>query len=373
MSPESRTYRAWSLIASLLLVTAGLAGCVQEAEAASGEVYVKDDEIAEEADAVHVEYTKAEILPADSDEWVTVYEGRQEIELLNLSEADAREKLADVEIEPGEYDRLRIAVANVTVEHANGTSQNLVVHGNMVTVAEDITYEPGEDLELLLDFDLEESIDLENGEYTPVVGDLQRSDVDTDGNGVNDVNDTDDDGDGTPDHVDEDRNGDGEPDLPPQAQAYDKRGLEGVCTAWENNEQGRENGTVEANATAFQWLKNRSAEQDTTVTAYCEENTSPGAPDEIAITKDELPQKARQAIGDRHLGPPEDRRGHGDDQRPDEGADREERGEADRRDRNRTDADRNQTRSDEQEDRQQSEDEQRSDEQETNRSAEQQP
>ncbi|PSG98046.1 hypothetical protein BRD56_02475 [Thermoplasmatales archaeon SW_10_69_26] len=367
MSPNLR-HRSWSLIASLLLVTAGLAGCVQEAEASTGEVYVKDD-VTDEAEAVHVEFTKAEILPADSNEWVTVYEGDKEIELLSLSDADAREQLADFEIEPGEYDRLRIHVANVTVDHENGTSEELVVHGNMVTVAEDISYEPGEDVSVLLDFDLDESINTTRGEYTPVVGDLQRSDVDQDEDGEADLDDTDDDGDDTPDHVDDDRDGDGQPDLPAQAQSYDKRGLKGVCTAWENNDQGRENGTVEENATAFQWLQNRSAEAGQSVDVYCEETTSQGAPDEIGITKDELPERAQQALGDRHLGPPEDRRGHGDDRSQDRGdGDRE----ADRGgDRDRRDG--NQTRSDEQEDRQQSEDEQRSDEQETNRSAEQQP
>lgn len=320
MTLEAPSRTAWSLIASLLLLTAGLAGCVQEAEAAHGEIHVKDDELAEEAEAVHVEFTQAEVLPAGGTEWQTVYEGNASIELLSLSEADAREQLAAFEIEPGEYDHLRLRITNVTVEHGNGTSEELLVHGNVVTVAEDITYEPGEDLQLLLDFDLENGVNLTAGEYTPVVGDLQRSDVDSDDDGEADLNDTDD-GDGTPDHVDEDRDGDGETDVPEQAQAYDERGLRGLCTAWESNEQGRENGTVEANATAFQWLQNRSAEEDMTVEEYCEANTGEGAPDEIGVRKDELPEKAQQAIGDRHIGPPDDRPGAGEDRGQDQRGD----------------------------------------------------
>ncbi len=325
MSPKSPRHATWSLIATVLLLTTGLAGCVQEAEASTGEVYVKDD-LTEEADAVHVEFTKAEILPADNNEWVTVFEGETSIELLSLSDSEAKEQLAEFEIEPGEYDRLRIRIANVTVDHANGTSQELVVHGNMVTVAEDLSYEPGEDLKVLLDFDLENGVNTSAGEYTPVVGDLQRSDRDADEDGQADFNDTDDDGDGIPDHVDADRNGDGQPDLPAQAHAYDKRGLKGLCTAWENNEQGRENGTVESNASAFVWLQNRSAEESQSVEAYCEDKTAPGASDEVGISVEDLPERAQQAIGDRDLGPPEDRRGADADRSQSDSAREDDRG-----------------------------------------------
>jgi hypothetical protein len=305
-----------------VLVTTGLAGCVDDAQASSGELYVKDA-LTDEVDAVHVECTAAEILPAeanasDASAWETVFEGNGSIELLSLVDSAAKEQLAGFEIEPGACDQLRLRTSNVTVEHPNGTEESIVVHGNVVTVAENVDFEPGEE-KVLLDFDPEKGFDLARGECVPVVGDVQRSDESADGDGTPDFEATDD-GDGTPDADDEDRDGDGHPDVAEQAQGYDKRGLKGVCTAWEHNDKGCENGTVEKSATALQWLQDAADSEGLSVEADCEQQTEPGAPDDIStVLPDHLPQKAREAIGDRHLGPPEDRGpGAGEDRREDE-------------------------------------------------------
>lgn len=45
----------------------------------------------------------------------------------------------------------------------------------------------------------------------------------------------------------------------------------GLCTAYENNEEGRENGQA-GQAPPFQELQDRAEEDDQTVEEYCEEN-----------------------------------------------------------------------------------------------------
>lgn len=306
MNLPSPTTRLPTVLAAVLLLGTGLAGCLSgDASASSGEIYVKDA-LTDEAAEVHVTFTKAEVLPDQASEWVPVYEGEQTIELLSLSGSDDRAKLSGFEIDPGEYTRLRLTIQNVTVEHKNGTTQDLAVFGNVVTVGQDLTYEPGEELSVTLDFDLDRAVNLTSGEYVPVVGDVQRSDVDSDQDGQPDFVDTDDDGDGIEDAEDEDRDGDGQPDLPEQSQAMDKQGLFGLCTAWTNSDEGRENGTA-ANSTAFTWLADKAENASLSVEAYCEEQTRPGAPDDLSkVMPEDLPEQARQAVEDVHLGPPED-------------------------------------------------------------------
>lgn len=45
----------------------------------------------------------------------------------------------------------------------------------------------------------------------------------------------------------------------------------GICTAYENNENGRENGQA-GNAPPFQWLSDQAEEEDQTVEEWCMEN-----------------------------------------------------------------------------------------------------
>lgn len=45
----------------------------------------------------------------------------------------------------------------------------------------------------------------------------------------------------------------------------------GICTAYENNENGRENGQA-GEAPPFFWLQEQADENDQTVEEYCEEN-----------------------------------------------------------------------------------------------------
>lgn len=330
------TPRSLTMVVASLLLGAGLAGCVtQDASASTGELYVKDA-LTDEAAEVHVTFTRAEVLPAQSQAWEAVYEGERTIDLLNLTSSEAKEQLSDFEIEPGEYSRMRLAVSNVTVVHHNGSESSAVVYGNTVTIAKNLTFEAGQPLQILVDVDLEKGVDLNRSEFVPVVGDVQTSAEDADQDGQPDFVDTDDDDDGVEDAEDDDRNGDGQPDLPAQSQAMNKQGLHGLCTAWEASEDGRQhadNGTdnrsdnsTDANATAnetadephaFDWLRKQADQSGQSVEAYCEEQTRPGAPDSLSeVLPEDLPEKAQQAVQDRHLGPPEDA---GADQREDRG------------------------------------------------------
>lgn len=315
MNLPTPTSRLPTVFAALLLLGTGLAGCLsQDASASSGEIYVKDA-LTDEAAEVHVTFTKAEVLAADGGPWVTVFEGEESIELLSLSNSTAKAKLAEFDIDAGEYKHLRITVADVTVVDHNGTEQEITVFGNLVTIAHDLEFDADDDNRVLVDFDLESGLDLAAGEYAPVVGDVQDAKSDADGDGEVDIDDADDDGDGTEDAEDADRDGDGAPDLPAQTQAFDQNGLFGLCTTWESSETGRTHGNATDSA-AFQWLANQSAEAGLSVEAYCAENAERGPPgDIVALDREDLPEPARKALEDAPRGPPADA---GADQRGDD-------------------------------------------------------
>ncbi len=211
MAPTQRPLLA---LLTACLATAALSGCVGGAQASS--LYVKDaltDDVAE----VHVTFTKAQV-KAESGAWTTVFDGKQTIELLSLSAADAREKLASFDLEPGAYQALRVVVSEVRVVDHGGEVSMLNVFGNIVTIADDFVV-GADGIDILVDFDLEAGVNLEAGTYTPVVKDIQTSDDDADLDGLDDVADTDDDNDDLEDDRDDDVDGDGEDDQPSQHHA----------------------------------------------------------------------------------------------------------------------------------------------------------
>lgn len=198
------------VVAALSLVA--LSGCVGSAEANSS-LYVKDA-LTDDVSEVHVTFTKAQAKPVGG-AWVTVFEGKETIELLSLSSADAKAELASFALAEGAYEGLRIAVSEVEVTQLDGSKDLLNVFGNIVSISESFTVD-ADGIDILVDFDLDEGVDLTSGTYTPVVKDVQTSDDDADGDGIDDVEDTDDDGDGESDDRDDDRDGDGEDDAPRQ-------------------------------------------------------------------------------------------------------------------------------------------------------------
>ncbi len=201
---------------TIAMASVALAGCMSGA--AQSTLYVKDaltDDVAE----VHVTFTKAQVKPLDG-AWVTVFDGKESIELLSLSSADAKASLAAFDLAPGQYEGLRIAVSEVMVVGLDGNETLLNVFGNIVSIADDFTV-GADGIDILVDFDLEQGVDLDAGTYTPVVKDIQTSDDDHDGDGQNDVDDVDDDGDGLQDNEDDDSDGDGEDDAPRQHHGKD--------------------------------------------------------------------------------------------------------------------------------------------------------
>ncbi len=286
------------LLATTLLLGAALAGCLgQDAEATgSGALYVKDD-LTDDAAEVHITFNQAEALSAGGGGWTTVYEGEQSFEMLSLSGPDDKAKLADFELEPGEYLQLRIAITNVTVVDHEGNETAYTSFGNVVTIAHGFTVSEGGDFELLVDFDLEQGVNLENREYTPVIGFAQTTYGNDNGNGTNNTHRT---------------------DRPEQSNAMDHRGIHGVCTGWENTQRDSGNGTAGAdnnttsdnetsgpgNSTAFRWLHEQAAAANQTVESYCAEQSRPGAPDNLKdVLPEQMPEQARHALEDRQLGP----------------------------------------------------------------------
>jgi hypothetical protein len=197
-----------------LFVVAGMAGCVGTASA-HGTLYVKDapnDNVKQ----VFVTFSKAEVSTEANASWITVFQGNKTIELAHLNASTAKEQLADFKIPPGDYHELRIVVQGVRVVYQNGTSRTLNVTGGVVTLAEDFSVKAGQDFALLVDFDLNEGIDLGRYSFTPRVKNVQSSLHDSDHDGQNDVQDGDDDNDGVDDAHDKDMDGDGRSDKPQQ-------------------------------------------------------------------------------------------------------------------------------------------------------------
>lgn len=216
----------WALTA--LMATMAFAGCISD-PGGSSSLYVKDA-LTDDVDAVHVTFTKAQVMP-EGGGWDTVYEGRQTIELLSLSAADAKEQLDSFDLAPGNYDGLRIAVSEVEITHKDGTTELLNVFGNVVAISDEFTV-GAEGIDILVDFDLEAGVDLEAGTYTPVVKNVQTSADDADGDGLSDFEDTDDDDDGRDDAEDDDIDGDGDDDRPDQEYVT----LEEMCGAERDDE-----------------------------------------------------------------------------------------------------------------------------------------
>lgn len=231
------------------LAAVALSGCAGGAQDSSN-LFVKDA-LTDDVSAVHVTFTKAQAKAADGG-WITVFEGKETIELLSLSAADAKERLASFTLAPGQYESLRIAVSEVEITYLNGTKDLLNVFGNVVLVADDFTV-GADGIDILVDFDLEAGVDLDAGTYTPVVARVQTSDDDHDGDGMDDVDDVDDDADGLRDDEDDDEDGNGEDDEPWQQHAGSE---ETTC------ELGRDEELADANMERDEELAEAAAERD---------------------------------------------------------------------------------------------------------------
>ncbi|MGB0652991.1 MAG: DUF4382 domain-containing protein [Thermoplasmatota archaeon] len=235
---QARTPRTVATLA-LVLAGAALAGCIgsYDAATATGSFYVKDDPT-DELSAVHVTFTSAEAQAVGGD-WAAFFEGNRTIELLSLNASDARELLGSAELAAGDYTALRVTLSDVTVTDLEGNATPLTLLNDTVTVSEGFTVTEGGDFAILVDFGLDEGIDLENGTYTPYVASVQHSQDDSDDDGLDDILDTDDDGDGIEDAFDDDLDGDGEDDEPDQRHGPSEDALDGLCNAWSRGGLGQ--------------------------------------------------------------------------------------------------------------------------------------
>lgn len=289
MSPQKNLRRKTIPAAIAAALTAvALSGCIVDVEPFAS-IYVKDD-ITDDYAEVHVTYTSVAALPEGASAWVVVYEGERTIELLALNASTAREKLADLQIAPGPYEGLRIAVSAVEAVDHNGTSHALTVVGDYLQIAEEFEIREDRFLSLLVDYDLDRSVDATNLTFAAEALSFKRSDRDSNGNGISDFDDPDENG-----------------TKPEQS----RHGYFGLCTAWFASETGREHGNA-SNSSAFQHLQQQAADANQTVDEYCDAQEFPGPPDHVP----ERAREARQAAMERRdaargnasqeRGPPED-------------------------------------------------------------------
>lgn len=296
--PLRKTRPALLGLIAIGLAAAALSGCVgQNASAAPlGTLYVKD--APDDVKAVKVTFTLAQV-QRDNGTWLTVFEGKDTIDLMAFSGAQAKAKLADFHIAAGHYQKLRIAVSEVRVTQLDGTERLLNVFGNVVTIASDFTVDPTNGVQILVDFDLDQGLDLAAGTFTPKVLKIQVADQEGD---VSDAepeqdpeqeyqNEAD-----IPDLHDGEYGQDGEQDEDGQVgQACDNS----PSDAQGDDDDGRDNATADENETADATDENETAEPSAAGNETREDETASADGNETVETDDvETEDDADESCGD---------------------------------------------------------------------------
>lgn len=161
----------------IMLVAAGLAGCVTEDGTGSASIYVKDA-ATNEFDEIHVVFTKVSIHGAGNGSdngtgWITVWENEtgQDIDLLDLS-GDRAAFLGEADLAAGKYTQIRIQ-ATEAYGMQNGSRIDITLSNPTLKVVKSFDVEAGEESRIVIDFDLDRSVKEQgkNGwRMTPVIG-----------------------------------------------------------------------------------------------------------------------------------------------------------------------------------------------------------
>lgn len=88
--------------------------------------------------------------------WITVFEGSKTFNLLDYT-GNVTGILGEVELQPGEYEQIRLYIDSATIT-VNGQTQNLTVPSKVLKFVEGFQVEANKTLFLTLDFDSEKSI-----------------------------------------------------------------------------------------------------------------------------------------------------------------------------------------------------------------------
>lgn len=179
--------KAGYLLALILISAVLVAGCVQQPTGGTGNLLVgiKDKQIRGEnvtaitltVKSVQVHYSgpitgnelrtgerKETELNATEDNdtdvvkagWITVFEGSKTFNLLDYV-GNVTGILGEVELQPGEYEQIRLYIDSATIT-VNGQTQNLTVPSKVLKFVEGFQVEANKTLFLTLDFDSEKSI-----------------------------------------------------------------------------------------------------------------------------------------------------------------------------------------------------------------------
>ncbi len=123
---------------------------------------------------VNVNITKVELRNADTEEYVTVFEGNGTYNMVNLTNGATAEVSAS-DIPAGTYDKARITWNGVTVKLTDGRSFDFSAGANASTEAEikpELSVSAGADEEVLLDLDLAESLDLAGNFINDIISNI---------------------------------------------------------------------------------------------------------------------------------------------------------------------------------------------------------
>lgn len=256
------------LLAMTTLSMMAVAGCAsQSSDEGTLSMYVKDAPM-DEYDQLRVTITRAEVLPEQSSDWVTAYDGEKTVDLLALAAPEAKEKLAELGVPAGRYSGMRLAISEAVGVDANGSEHQLVVAGNVLTVLEGFEIGKGADLSLLLDIDVNASAS-EPGVFAPRAKALVTAERAEDLHTNRSV------------RYDEPR--------------QERSNLYGLCTAWMASENARAQGNATDNSTAFARLDENATAAGQSLEDFCDAQPFPGK----AAAVPEQAQEAREAAVER--------------------------------------------------------------------------
>jgi hypothetical protein len=187
------------MLATLTLMAAMVSGCASQGEG-SASIYVKDAPT-DSFDEIHVVYTKVSVHAAgdgdnddDSDDgdnqtagWKVLFDNASgvDIDLLNVT-GDRAAFLGEDDLPAGKYTQLRVEVKQAYGVAENGSHVAITLPSGTLKFNHPFTVEADEETRLVLDFDLDASMEQQtDGSWrmTPVVGHVDAQQVDDDESG----------------------------------------------------------------------------------------------------------------------------------------------------------------------------------------------
>ena len=182
----------------LLLITVFLSGCVSKQYDYGGSpsntqgrvLFTLADKAVNTSSVSSVEVTVDKVeAHTQEDSWITVLNAQKTYDLLKLKTSGNQVLLADVQLDPGTYNQVRLTISKVMITDSNGTHEAKLPSG-VLKINTDLTVQANTTSTFMFDFLLDESLHTTgNGLYimAPVIQAESREDAQVDATDENDV------------------------------------------------------------------------------------------------------------------------------------------------------------------------------------------